>query len=44
MLASNSEEKNLRDIAKIEAYTPTVGAAILADLVPDDIALVLESP
>ena len=34
----------IRDSAEIEADAAPVGTAVLADLVPDDVALVFEAP
>lgn len=44
VLAANAEQDDFRDIAKIEADAPTVGAAVLACLVPDQVRLVRETP
>lgn len=40
VLAAYTEKNHLGDVTKIESDTPTVGAAVLSDLVPDDIGFV----
>ena len=44
VLPAHAKQDKLRDIAEIEADTTAVGAAVFADLVPDDIGLVGEAP
>ena len=43
-LAADAEQDEFRDVAEIEAYAAPVRTAVLADLVPDDVGLVLETP
>ena len=42
--ASRPEENQLRDVPEVEADTAAVRSAVLAGLVPDEIALVGETP
>src|ERR1043166_4423085 len=42
--STNPEQHQLGDITKIEAHSATVGAAVLANLVPDQVALVGKAP
>src|SRR5208337_1449764 len=44
MLAAHPKQDKLRDIAEVEADTPVIGTAIVADFVPDEIGLVGEAP
>lgn len=44
VLAARAEQKDFGDVAEIEPDTAPVRAAVLADLVPDDVALVIEAP
>ena len=44
VLAARAEQENLRHIAEVEAHAASVRSAVLADLVPDNVALVVESP
>ena len=42
--AAGAEQDDLGDVAEVEADAAAVGAAVLADLVPDEVRLVLEAP
>lgn len=42
--AADAEQDEFRDVAEIEADAPPVRSAVLADFVPDDVGLVLETP
>ncbi len=44
VLSADAKEDHLGDVPKIEADTATVRTPVLANLVPDDVALVLEPP
>jgi hypothetical protein len=43
-MALYTKKQKLSHIAEIEADPPSVGTAVFADLVPDDVRLVGESP
>jgi len=43
-MASHTEKDGFRDVAKVEAHTPPVAAAVLSDFVPNDHGLVGEAP
>ena len=42
--APNAKEQDFRHVPEVEPHAPAVRFSVLADLLPDDIALVLESP
>ena len=44
VLAAGAEQQDLGHVAEIEADAAPVRAAVLADLVPDDVGLVVEPP
>jgi hypothetical protein len=44
VFASNAKQENFSDVPEIEADTTTVRAAVFANLMPDNIALVLKTP
>ena len=44
ILAPHSKKNQFGDVAKIESDSTPVGPAVFADLVPDEIGLVLETP
>src|SRR4051794_30874784 len=44
ILASNSEQKNLGHVTKIESHASPIGTIIFSDLVPNKIGLIRESP
>jgi len=44
MFSADTEQQKLSDVAKIEANPTTVRSAVLADFVPDKVALVSETP
>ncbi|OGT80380.1 MAG: hypothetical protein A3H91_05245 [Gammaproteobacteria bacterium RIFCSPLOWO2_02_FULL_61_13] len=44
VFATHTEQNKFSYIAEIESNTPAIRAAILAYFVPNDIALVLETP
>src|SRR5437763_114787 len=44
VLALNAEEHEFGHVPEIEPHTASIRAAIFSDLVPDDVALVSESP
>src|SRR5438105_2070509 len=41
--AADTEQQKLGDVAEVEAHAPAVGAAVLADLEPDEVGLVGET-
>jgi hypothetical protein len=44
VLAPDAKKDKLRDVAEVEADAAAVRAAILPNLVPDDVGFVLEAP
>lgn len=44
MIAPDAKKQDLRDIAKIKADAPSIGAAILPDFFPDQIRLICKAP
>ena len=44
VLSADAEQDHLRDVAEVEADAAAVGAAVLPDLVPDEVGLVAEAP